>query len=65
VTLGQGIVQAYDVRVEVNDLQFNVNLEDIERVTVVLRIDGDEFLGRAVTKEGAYEIKGARKPPSK
>ena len=59
----KGSLSAFDVQVEHNELQFHVNLDGVERVTVVLWIKGKEFEGQVITKGSRYAVKGERQLP--
>ncbi|KAA2218341.1 hypothetical protein F0361_01585 [Maribacter flavus] len=60
----RGSLNAYDVLVEGDKMQFHVNLDGVERVGVVLRIKEKELEGQVITEEGSrFSIKGVKKLP--
>ncbi len=65
VVLDQGSLPTYDVGVMDNTIQFLVNIDGTERVAVVLEVNGHEFKGEAITKEGRYSLNGTKKFPEK
>ncbi|WP_125221046.1 hypothetical protein [Maribacter algicola] len=60
----RGSLNAYDVLVEGDVMQFHVNLDGVERVGVVLGIKGKELEGQVITGEGSrFSVKGAKQLP--
>jgi hypothetical protein len=60
----RGSLNAYDVLVEGDKMQFHVNLDGVERVGVVLGIKGKELEGQVITGEGSrFSVKGAKQLP--
>ena len=60
----RGSLNAYDVLVEGDKMQFHVNLDGVERVGVVLSIKGKELEGQVITEEGrSLAIKGVKQLP--
>ncbi len=60
----RGSLNAYDVLVEGDKMQFHVNLDGVERVGVVLSIKGKELEGQVITEEGSsFAIKGVKQLP--
>jgi hypothetical protein len=49
--------------VQGNTIKFTLNLDGLERVSVVLNADNDVVLGQVTTDQGSYTIKGTRKLP--
>lgn len=63
VHLGNGVLNGQDVQVQGNTIKFTLNLDGLERVSVVLNADNDVVLGQVTTDQGSYTIKGTRKLP--
>ena len=63
--LNGGSLTAYDLLVAGNKLQFHVNPDGVERVAVILTMEGDAFEGEVFAKEANYAVKGIRKLPEK
>ncbi len=63
VHLGNGVLNGQDVQVQGNMLKFIVNLDGVERVSVVLNADKDNIVGEASSSQGTFNIKGSRKLP--
>lgn len=60
VQLSNGTLTGQDVLVEEDSIKFIVNIEGMERVSVVLKVIGDIVLGEAYSAKGSYVVKGAR-----
>lgn len=63
VHLGSGVLNGQDVQVQGNSLKFTLNLDGLERVSVVLNADKNVILGQVTTGQDTYTIKGKRKLP--
>lgn len=63
VHLGNGVLNGQDVQVKGNTLKFNLNLDGVERVSVVLNAEEDTILGQVTSNQGNFTIKGTRKLP--
>lgn len=63
VHLGNGVLNGQDVQVQGNTIKFTLNLDGLERVSIVLNVAEDVVLGQATTDEDSYTIKGTRKLP--
>lgn len=61
VHLGSGVLNGQDVQVQGNTLKFNLNLDGVERVSVVLNVEKDRILGQVIYPQGTFTIKGNRK----
>lgn len=66
VQLRYGTLTGQDVEVNDNTIKFNINIEGIERVSVVLLVAEDDISGEAYSNQGTFKIQGKRKlPPQK
>lgn len=63
VHLGNGVLNGDDVKIEGNTLKFIVNLDGVQRVTVVLNANEDTIVGEASSSQGSFNITGSRKLP--
>ena len=63
VHLGNGTLIGQDVEIEGGSVKFNVNLEGMERVSVVLQVVDDTIVGKSYSSQGTYDIQGTRKIP--
>lgn len=63
VHLGNGVLIGQDVQVQGNTLKFMLNLDGVERVSVVLNVEKDVILGEVTSSQGSFTIKGTRKLP--
>ncbi len=64
VKLTHGTLTGQDVQVDSNTIKFNMNIEGMERVSVVLIVKDDEISGEAYSNQGTFKIQGKRKLPS-
>ncbi|MFS4467150.1 hypothetical protein [Maribacter sp. 2210JD10-5] len=60
IELRNGSMNGQDVKVNGDVIKFNMNIEGIERVSVMLKIKGDKMEGKTYSNEGNYSITGAR-----
>ncbi|MFD0796786.1 hypothetical protein ACFQZJ_04890 [Maribacter chungangensis] len=63
VHLGNGVLNGQDVQLKGDTLKFIVNIDGVERVSVVLNAEDDTILGQASSAQGSFTIKGTRKMP--
>ncbi len=63
VQLETGTLTGQDVQVNKNMIKFNMNIEGLERISVVLMIKGNIIEGETSSTRGTYKIRGTRKMP--
>lgn len=61
VHLGSGVLNGQDVQVQGNTLNFTLNLDGVERVSVVLNVEKDSILGQISYPHGTFTMNGNRK----
>lgn len=65
VQLDRGSITGQDVGLGEKNLRFDINLEGVERVSVVLEADVDQLIGKVYTSGGALPVTCTRKSPPK
>ncbi|MFX0555222.1 hypothetical protein ACOCEA_00390 [Maribacter sp. CXY002] len=63
IQLSNGTLTGQDVEVRENTIKFNMNIEGMERVSVVLWVSNDDISGEAYSNQGTFKIQGKRKLP--
>lgn len=63
IQLETGSLSGQDVQVNKNMIKFNMNIEGLERISVVLMIKGNIIEGETSSTRGTYKIRGTRKMP--
>jgi len=63
VQLETGTLTGQDVEVDKDTIKFNMNVEGLERISVVLAVNGNKISGETYSTEGTYKISGYRKMP--
>lgn len=63
VQLSNGTLTGQDVQVEGDSVKFNLNIEGVERVSIVLEVKDNTISGKSYSSHGMYEITGTRKLP--
>lgn len=64
VELSTGSLTGNEVELTDKVIKFNLNIEGVERVTVILEFSNDILEGRAITSEGDLKVTCTRKTPS-
>ncbi|PIB29604.1 hypothetical protein BFP77_05475 [Maribacter sp. 4U21] len=63
VQLDTGTLSGQDVQVSNDMIKFNMNIEGLERISVVLMVSGNTIEGETSSARGIYKISGTRKIP--
>ncbi|MFS4456084.1 hypothetical protein [Maribacter sp. 2304DJ31-5] len=63
IQLSSGALTGQDVQIQEDNIKFNMNIEGVERISVVLQVKGNTLLGEAYSGQRTYKVKGKRKLP--
>jgi len=63
VQLDTGSLSGQDVEITTDMIKFNMNIEGLERVSVVLMVKGNTLEGETSSARGVFKIKGVKKIP--
>ena len=59
----EGIYTCQDVVIDIDRINFNVNIAGLERVSFVLMVEGDRIIGESYSNAGSSQILGIRQLP--
>lgn len=59
----EGIYTCQDVVIDIDRINFNVNIAGLERVSFVLMVEGDRIMGESYSNAGSSQILGIRQLP--
>lgn len=65
VQLSNGSIKGQNVRIEDTTISFDMNIEGVERVTVILKHNNGTLKGKVITTEGDLIVNCLRKYPPK
>jgi len=63
ISLKTGTLNGQDVEVENNRINFNINIEGIERTSFVLKVEGDKMVGEFYSNSSSSEVFAKRELP--
>lgn len=63
VQLSTGTIVGHDVEITETTVKFNLNIEGVDRVSVILEMIDDTLKGYAITSEGNLAVTCTRKTP--
>lgn len=63
VQLSSGTIVGHDVEITETMVKFNLNIEGVDRVTVILEMIDDTLKGNVITSEGNLAVSCTRKTP--
>ena len=63
IKYSEGIYTCQDVVIDIDRINFNVNIAGLERVSFVLMVEGDRIIGESYSNAGSSQILGIRQLP--
>ncbi|WP_405398902.1 hypothetical protein [Maribacter sp. Asnod2-G09] len=63
ISLKTGSLNGQDIRVDDNRINFNINIEGIERTSFVLEVEGDKMIGEFYSESGSSDVLAKRQLP--
>ncbi|WP_324023419.1 hypothetical protein QSV08_11395 [Maribacter sp. BPC-D8] len=63
ISLKTGSLNGQDITVDDNRINFNINIEGIDRTSFVLEVEGDKMIGEFYSESGSSEVLAKRQLP--
>ncbi|WP_300025685.1 hypothetical protein [uncultured Maribacter sp.] len=63
ISLKTGSLNGQDIKVEENRINFNINMEGVERTSFVLEVEGDKMIGECYSENRSSEVLAKRTLP--
>ncbi|MDF4202256.1 hypothetical protein PXD56_04790 [Maribacter sp. SA7] len=64
ISLKTGSLNGQDIKVEDNRINFNINIEGIDRTSFVLEVEGDKMIGEFYSENSSSEVLAKRQLPA-